>query len=341
MTVKIPVNLVPRAFVDYDMEQRQLLRHDYVLPDGLRVPPLTAGRLMALELVASDFFLHPGSCAQLDIAAALVLLTCRWHLIEEFTRRSSPDAVGLNAFPELLNAAASFWQAHADAILADYPALVRWCLEVPFYGYDMIPKSGGAAPKECWFDGEFAGSVIAPASKILATPVDTVLWETPLCLVWHTVAQHAAAYGVKHVERPPNEAVLKAMMKEAAERESRGELHPWQFTDPLSYGLTDAQAQANPALIGLFADMRIAFEKNGHKPLNPADFPLPEKPEPDPECCPPLCVSVPLDGRDVRSTITVGACASEAERTAQVEAFASCLPGMRATISNQDIFINV
>lgn len=313
--IKIPVNLVPRAFVDYDMEQHQLLRHDYVLPDGCRIPPLTAARLMALELVCSEFFLHSQTCTQLDIAAALVLMTCRQSLVEELTAKDPASAVhgspvedaarvadnssagsaccppGMRAFPKLYAAASYFLNAHGDAMVADYPRLVRWCIEVPFYGFDMILKTGGGQSRECWFDGEFVGSVVAPVAKILSTPVEFVLWETPLCLVWHTVAQHAAAYGVKHVERPPDEAVLKAMMKEAAEREARGELHPWQFTNPLSYGLTNAQANANPALIGLFADMRIAFEKNGHKPLDPADFPLPEKPS-----------------------------ASEAERTTQVQA---------------------
>jgi hypothetical protein len=303
--IKIPVSLVPRAFVDYDMEQQQILRHDFVLPDGFRVPPLTAARLMALELVCSDFFLHPDTCGQLDIAAALVLLTCRQSLVEELTAKA-PAAAALHgsrvgdtarvddiegagacaccppgtraAFPKLYEAAASLLQAHGDAILADYPRLVRWCIQVPFYGFDMIPKNGPAAQKPCWFDGEFAGSVIAQASKILATPVEFVLWETPLCLVWHAIAQHAAAFGVKHVERPPDEAVLKQMMTEAAEREARGELHSWQYADPISYGLTDAQANANPALIELFARMRADFEKGGHKPLDPAAYPLPSPP---------------------------------------------------------------
>ena len=390
MAVKIPVNLVPRAYVDYDMEQQQILGHAFRLSDGFRVPPLTAARLMALELVCSDFFLHPATCTQLDVAAALVLISCDRNLVQDLTASvSEPSAsvddaarvadnpsagsacrppAAMAFFPSLREAAVSFLNAHGDAMLADYSRLVRWCIEVPFYGFDMIPKTPGGQPQACWFDGAFAGSVIAPAAKILATPVDTVLWETPLCLVWHTIAQHAAAYGVKHVERPPDEAVLKAMMKEAADREARGELHPWQYTDPLSYGLTDAQAQANPALIGVFAEMRVAFEKNGHKPLDPADFPLPPcgpdagqaagcactdtvgaaccaadgsvDASQDSELCLPLCVSVPLDEQDVRSTIAVSTCASEAERTAQVEASASCLPGMRATISNQDIFIN-
>lgn len=288
--IRIPVSLVPRAFVDYDMEQQQILRHDFVLSDDFRVPPLTAARLMALELVCSDFFLHPDSCGELDIAAALVLLTCRQSMVEELTAKdpsateaadcsSGGDASrGLSAYPKLSAAAASLLQAHGDAILADYPRLVRWCIQVPFYGFDMIPKSGPSAQKPCWFDGEFVGSVIAQASKILATPVEFVLWETPLCLVWHAIAQHAAAYGVKHVERPPDETVLKAMMEEAAARESRGELHSWQYADPISYGLTDAQANANPALIELFARMRADFERGGHKPLDPADYPLPLPP---------------------------------------------------------------
>ena len=296
MPVKIPVNLVPRAFIDYDMEQRQILGHAFCLPDGFRVPPLTAARLMALELVCSDFFLHPGACTQLDAAAALVLMSCDRNLVQDLTASvSEPSASvdsaartgdnpsagsaccppGMRAFPDLYAAAAAFLNTHADAMLADYPRLVRWCIEVPFYGFDMLPKSAGGQPHECWFDGEFAGSVIAQASKILATPVDTVLWETPLCLVWHAVAQHAAAYGVKHVERPPDEAILKAMMQDVADREARGELHPWQYADPLTYGLTDAQAQANPALIELFSRMRAEYERNGHKPLDPAAFPDP------------------------------------------------------------------
>ena len=389
MPVKIPVNLVPRAFVDYDMEQHQLLRHDYVLPDGCRIPPLTAARLMALELVCSEFFLHPQTCTQLDVAAALVLMTCRQSLVEEFTAKVSPHAgeaagrgpapsqsaarsarptdgtpgttksndtreafadpsaardvqqtvsveafasspPGLRAYPNLAAAAASLLQAHGDAMVADYPRLVRWCIEVPFYGFDMIPKTGGGQPHECWFDGEFVGSVVAPVAKILATPVEFVLWETPLCLVWHTVAQHAAAYGVKNVERPPDEAVLKAMMKEAAEREARGELHPWQYADPITYNLTTAQFMANPALGPFFEGMRADFEKGGHKPLDPADYPIP----------------TPVASRSV-ATITVEA-PPPAERPESVEdagtAFSTIsvqdlswsLPGSRAITVYQD-----
>lgn len=291
MAVKIPVHLVPRAYVDYDMEQQQILRHSFVLRDGFRVPPLTAGRLMALELISSEFFLRPGSCTQFDIGAALVLMTCRQHLVEDFTRKSqsaseaadNPSAGsacrGLSAtYPKLAQTASALFEAHADAILADYPALVRWCAEVPFYGYDMLPKQGSGASKPCWFDGEFAGSVLAPASKILSTPFEMILWDTPLCIVWHAIAQQAAAFGTKGVERPPDKAVLKKMAAEAQAREERGELHHWQFEDPIGYGLTAVQFKANPALAPFFKKILADFERGGGKPLNPADYPLPTAP---------------------------------------------------------------
>ena len=93
MPIKIPVSYVPRARVDFDAEARQILRPDFVLSDGFRVPPLTAGRLVALELVSSPFFLHPFDCDALHTAAALVLLTCERPLVEEFT---APYRAGAN-----------------------------------------------------------------------------------------------------------------------------------------------------------------------------------------------------------------------------------------------------
>lgn len=332
MSIKIPVSYVPRAYVDYDAEARQILRQDFVLSDGYRVSPLTAGRLIALELVSSPFFLHPFDCDALDAAAALVLVSCSRELIPALTASASEPVhtvsgagtaaettagegspSGLHGpsatYRNLYETAAKWFRAHGDAMLADYPKLVEWILAVPFYGLNMLPR-GTAQPREFWFDGSFVGGIVAGAAKLLATPVDTVLWETPLCTVGHAIAQHAAACGVKGVERPPDEAVLDKMMREAAEREKHGELHPWQFDDPLTYNLTSIQSDANPDLIGTFAAMRAEFERNGHKPLDPASFATPASP----------VIS------KIEQTISVKASvlsASEAERTITVEEFSS------------------
>lgn len=300
--IKIPVHCVPRAPVDYDMEQQQILGQPLVLPDGFRVPPLTAARLMALELVCSDFFLHPATCADPDVAAAVVLVSCDRELVEELTADRSASAdpsaardaqataaveglpSGLHgpsaAYPNLYAAATALLAAHGDAIFVDYPRLVRWILSVPFYGFNMRPKQP-APPRMCWFDGEFFGGILAPAAKLLATPVDALLWRTPLCTIGHAIAQQDASLGVKGVERPPDEKVLKRMMREAAEREARGELHPWQYADPETNPLSPAQFGANPALGPFYESLRAAFRKSGRRPLDPADYPLPDPPAPD------------------------------------------------------------
>jgi len=347
MPVKIPVQYVPRARVDFDAEQRQLLGYPLVLSDGFRVPPLTPARLLALELVCSQFFLHPDTCDILDAAAAVVLVSCERNLVEELVTPQPDDTPG--AMPaKLAEVSATFIKAHGEAIVADYVRIVEWIMVVPNYGFDMLPKPGDAPRKPCWYDGEFVGAILAPAAKLLAIPFDRLLWETPVCTIGHAVAQRAAALGVKGVERPPDRAVLKAMIREAAEREARGELHPWQFQDPIGYNLTQAQANANPALIELFASMRAEYERNGHKPLDPEKFPIPPAPNIDPVnsrgAAEQFTATVqdlswsaseaeetmnPVNSRGAAEQFTATVqdlswSASEAECTAAVEGFSSC-----------------
>ena len=280
--VKIPVSVVPRAYVDYDAEARQILGFPLVIacPDracsscrlaercgcrsgGLVLQPLTAARLIALELISSPFFLHPDSCDPADAARALVVLTA-----------DRADVAALTADPALLSARADALLEKFGAAIADrYAEIVAWVRIVPFYGFNMGPDS---PPQhgEFWFDGAFVGSVVAPAARLMATTVDRVLKEIPLCLVGHTVVQYAASLGVKGIERKPDRAALKRIMAEAEARELAGQLHPWQYADPVCFPLTDAQAAANPALIELFAQIRAEYDRT-HRPVDPADYPVP------------------------------------------------------------------
>ena len=277
MSVRIPASLVPRAPVDYDAESRQILGQDLVLSDGFRIPPLTPARLIALELVSSAFFLHPESCAWIDAAAAIVLATCKRSLVAELTRPDgAPDTEsrGVSAFPALDRTARAWLDAHREALEHDYAQICAWLLVVPFYGFSMRPGRPGGSAKYFFFDGEFVGAVIAPAAKLLATPVEFVLWETPLCTVGHAIAQQDASLGVNGVVRPPDIAALDRMTAEAEAREKAGQLHFWQYMDPVNYPLTDAQANANPALVPLFAQIREAFTASGCRPVDPAKFPV-------------------------------------------------------------------
>jgi len=237
---KIPASLVPRAKVDYDLEARAILGFPLLLSDGTVVPPLTAGRLISLELVSSKFFLYPNSCDPADAAAAVIIATVPRELLRELTS-------GTKALDRY---AAAWLASHGETLAQDYERIVNWLLVIPFLGFNMRPSGTPAAPREFWFDGSFCGAVLAPACRMLGVTFGQILWDVPLCLVGHAVAQHDAALGVHGVERQPDPAALDRMMQEACERELRGELHPWQRIDPIHYPLTATQAAANPDLIG-------------------------------------------------------------------------------------------
>lgn len=271
MPVKIPTSLVPRAHVDYDAEARQIIGQDYVMSDGYRIPALTAARLIALELISSPYFMHPESSDLIDAAAAIVLISCERRMIPELTNQ-----------PDKLLAAAGVWlAAHIDALSADYAKITAWIIDVPFYGFAMRP-GGSAGRKYFIFDGAFVGAVLAPAAKLLCTSIEQILWSTPLCTVGHAIAQQDASLGVKGIERPPDIKALDRMMNEAEAREKSGQLHAWQYMDPVNYPLTDVQVNANPGLISLFDQIRDAFLKSGGRPVNPELFPVtpPEQNEP-------------------------------------------------------------
>ena len=275
--VKIPSSLVPRARIDYDAEARQILGQDLILADGYRIPPLTPARLIALELISSPFFMHPESCDIVDAASAIVLVSCERSMVPELTA-SSPEAAPGSApaqmFPLLYSAAASWLAAHIDALKADYFKICSWLLDVPFYGFSMRPGNEAGRSKYFIFDGVFVGAVLAPAAKLMATPLDQILWSTPLCTIGHAIAQQDASLGVKGIERPPDLKALDRMMAEAEQRELSGQLHDWQYIDPISYPLTETQAKANPSLLPLFDQIRDAFLKSGGRPVNPDLFPV-------------------------------------------------------------------
>jgi len=317
--VKIPASIVPRAYVNYDAEVRACLGLPLVLLDGFEIPPFTAGRLMAWEVISTPFFLHSDTCDPLDAAAAIVLATCdpaqipdlltedralaeqRTAEVEASASRSAsgdPSAdrddpataeveasasslPGLRAYPKLYKAAADWLLAHGAALASDYQRICEWLLVTPATGFLMRNQDHPSAPREWWFEGSFAGGVLAPACRMLGVSYNELLWYVPMCVVGHAVAQHDASVGVKGIERPPDRAALDRMMQEAEKRERRGELHPWQYLDPINYPLTPTQAEANPDLIGQFQDIVESWHRK-HSPAPPpeTDSEQPENPDP-------------------------------------------------------------
>ena len=334
--VKIPAGLVPRAYVNYDAEVRACLGLPLVLSDGFGIPPLTAGRLMAWEIISTPYFLHSDTCDPLDAAAAIVLATCDptqipdlltedRALAEQRTSEVQAQPGGLSAYPKLHKAAAEWLLAHGKALASDYQRICEWLLVTPATGFLMRNQGEKSAPREWWFDGTFAGGVLTPACRFLGVSFEDILWLVPLCVVGHAVAQHDASVGVKGIERPPDTAVLDRMMTEAEARERRGELHPWQPLDPINYPLTPTQAEANPELIGRWQDIVEAWhKKHAPPPEQGAEQSAAPLTDDEQEQTPDTreASGSPLERRYVSPTAEVEAlasCASEAERTITVE----------------------
>jgi len=267
--VKVPAALVPRAYVNYDAEVRACLGLPLMLSDGIQLPPMTAGRLMAWEVVSTPFFLHSDTCDPLDAAAAIVLASCDSKEIPALLVEATA-ANGLAKYPILKKRATEWLHAHYTALAADYLRIVEWLVVTPATGFVMRDQSPRGAQREWWFCGEFVGGVLAPSCRMLGVSFDDLLWRVPLCAVGHAVAQHDASVGVKGIERPPDRAVLDRLMEEAEARERRGELHPWQRIDPINYPLTPTQSAANPALIGEWQDILEDWHRR-HAPAPPAD----------------------------------------------------------------------
>jgi len=328
--VKIPASIVPRAYVNYDAEVRACLGLPLVLSDGFEIPPFTAGRLMAWEVISTPFFLHSDTCDPLDAAAAIVLATCApaqipdlltedRALAEQRTAEVQAQPCGLSAYPKLKKAAANWLLAHGAALASDYQRICEWLLVIPATGFLMRNQDHPSAPREWWFEGSFAGGVLAPACRMLGVSYNEILWYVPMCVVGHAVAQHDASVGVKGIERPPDRAALDRMMQEAEERERRGELHPWQYLDPINYPLSQTQAEANPDLIGQFQDIVESWHRK-HSPAPEQGAEQSAAPLADKEMTPNADTCEAYDAPSAENqNENAYMCASEAGRTITVE----------------------
>jgi len=136
---------------------------------------------------------------------------------------------------------------------------IRLWFELSFGGYEMIPKSGGGGSSSYWFGAEMIASTISAVGQSLnLTPME-ILWDTPMCLVGHTIAQSAAQKSPKAgVARPKCPEHMRQLFDECVERAKNGQLHPWQKEEPTSYPLDPLQAYLHPSLVGHFSKIRKA-----------------------------------------------------------------------------------
>jgi hypothetical protein len=110
-----------------------------------------------------------------------------------------------------------------------------------FSGYSMIPSVKSDGGSEYWFGAESVGSLIASIGSDMCVPYDKLIWETPVCLISHTIAQKCKVNGNDNISRPIDKDDLKRWMRKARQCVVDGELFPWQIEDSLNYRLSDVQ----------------------------------------------------------------------------------------------------
>lgn len=230
----VPAQYIKDAPIDWRLEFMQAARQP--LPFGsAEIPPPTFGVWSLLELLDCDF-VHPhkeptpfGS-----VMAAYVAATgersaefVNAYMLADERPESMEDAENCP-----LMGRAVTWALSVDAKPEDYLRLSQW-LYLGFAGFSMIPGDGDTGAYLFGIDS--LGAMIAGVGDALGGDWRDLMWNTPLMVIGHTVAQRAKQNGTKGVARPKDKEHMLEMF--AVERECResGKLYPWQELHPLVF----------------------------------------------------------------------------------------------------------
>jgi hypothetical protein len=134
-------------------------------------------------------------------------------------------------------------------------------LDNTFAGYEMIPNSCPSGNRPYIFGADTLASIVRALLGSGIPIVGGVIWDLPLCIIGFISAARAAENGVKGVGRPKDLDDIKLQLKQANERESKGELHPWQIEEPHIYRPSEIQEKANPDIKRLHNDALKAYLK--------------------------------------------------------------------------------
>ena len=228
----VPPQYIRDAPIDWRLELMQAAGQS--LPFGSsEIPAPTFGVWALLELCDCDL-VHPGkeSTPFGAVMAAYIAATgerAAGFVDEYLTSDNKPTALEEAADCPLMSRAI-VWAEAVEATPQQYGLLQEW-LCAGFAGFAMIPGDGDGG--EWIFSVESLGSMVASIGPALGVGWKALMWETPLIVIGHTVAQAARQNGSRGVARPKDLDHIKECF--AIERECRetGKLYPWQEAMPL------------------------------------------------------------------------------------------------------------
>jgi hypothetical protein len=234
--VAVPAQYIKDAHVDWRLEFMQAAGQPLAFGTAT-IPAPTFGVWAMLELCDCDF-VHPHKEPTPMGAVMAAYIAAVGEPAAEFvnayvTSSDKPTSLEDCEFCPLMSRALA-WALSVDMDPdKDYSRLAEW-LYAGFAGFQMIP--GGEGGGSQLFGVDALGSMVAGVGAPLGVSWRSLMWETPLVVVGHVVAQQASQNGTKGVARPKDKKHMLEMF--ALERECResGKLYPWQEDHPTIFG---------------------------------------------------------------------------------------------------------
>lgn len=231
----VPAQYIRNAPVDWRLEFMQAARQP--LPFGsTTIPAPTFGVWSLLELCDCDL-VHPRKEATPlgAILAAYVAATGERaaEFVNEYLQLEDKPQTIEDGLENGLISRARVWVEAVEPEPEEFLQLREW-LYAGFAGFAMIPGEGDSS--EYLFGIDSLGAMVAGVGDVLGVDWHSLMWETPLVVVGHAVAQRAKQNGTKGVARPKDKDHMQELF--ALERECResGKLYPWQEDHPLVFG---------------------------------------------------------------------------------------------------------
>lgn len=247
---QVPAHYIKFKQIDYDAEIFAALSVPFVLA-GLELAPPSIGVMSLLEVVDNPIFNEPQDATAFDFYRALFIASDGRKaapLVRDWTLQGGKEKFN----PEKKDTWLS-WDREIEKFSDDHPVkeasdifrFREFLIANTFNGYEMIPDTCPSGHMPYVFGAETIAATLRMCAG-LGMSKDQIIWDMPLCVVGHMAACEARKNGVKGVSRPKDEGDIKKQLADANERESKGELHPWQIKEPDMYGLQESQIKARP-----------------------------------------------------------------------------------------------
>ena len=235
----VPGHYIKQAAVDWQLEFLASAGGSLRIGSAV-LPAASFGVWAMLELIDCDF-IHPNKEATAGGAIVAAYLAGAGREAMPLVDQHLSDglegiALDLEEFNpnDSLGIAAVAWVTDNDIQPDDFIRLREW-LNVGFAGFSMIPGGEGGGVQIFGMDS--FGAILSAIGGDLGGDYNALLWDTPLTLIGHAVAQKSKQNGAKGVARPKDAEHMRQQMIETKRREKEGLLYEWQEQEPLRYDL--------------------------------------------------------------------------------------------------------